>query len=192
MITLNEVAIVYAHPYEKSFNHAILERVTELLSAANKQYTVLDLYADQFTPVFSKEELSYYSQGKALDPLVSSYQATLSEVQSVIFIFPIWWNDVPAIVKGFFDKVMLKNFAFGDGGDHITGLLTHIKEAKVITTSEEPTTFIKSSTGNAIEKVLIEATFKHIGIEHAEWINHGQISQTSAEEKARFLEDLRV
>jgi len=192
MIILNEVTIIYAHPYEKSFNHEILVKVKENLTAQNRPYTVLDLYADDFNPVFSKEELSYYSEGRALDPLVQTYQEKITEAQDLVFIFPIWWNDVPAIVKGFFDKVMLKNFAFSDGGAHIEGMLTHIKTAKVITTSEEKTAFIRESTGNAIEQVLINATFAHIGIKNAEWINRDQISQVSDEERQQFLATLSI
>jgi len=192
MIMLNEVTIIYAHPYEKSFNHAILQRVKELLETAGKQYTVLDLYADGFNPVYSKEELKYFSQGKALDPLVKEYQEKLTEAQSLIFIFPIWWNDLPAIVKGFFDKVMLKDFAYIDDGGSIKGKLTHIQKARVITTSEEPTDYIKEFTGDAINKVLINATFKHIGIHAGEWTNRDQISQISDEERIKFLADLDI
>ncbi len=69
---------------------------------------MLDLYHDQFNSVHSKEELQYFSEGKAVDPLVISYQQQLKKTSHLILIFPIWWYDLPAILKGFFDKVMLR------------------------------------------------------------------------------------
>lgn len=189
---MNEVTIVYAHPYEKSFNHAILERVKGLLDDQNKKYEVLDLYADGFNPVYSKEELQLFSEGKALDPLVGAYQEKLKDASLLILIFPIWWNDVPAIVKGFFDKVMLKGFAYVDAEQGIKGILTNIKSAKVITTSEEPTSYFKTSGGDAIERVLIKGTLQDIGIEKGEWTNCELISQISDAERRQFLDDLHV
>lgn len=74
--------VIYAHPYEGSFN-----------------------------PVYSKEKLALFDQGQALDPSVQKYQM-IKESRRLIFIFPIWWADMPAIVKGFPDKVLLKQFAY--------------------------------------------------------------------------------
>lgn len=67
---MSKTTIIYAHPYEKSFNHAILERVQALLDAKGQAYQLIDLYADGFNPVFTKEELALFAEGKALDPLV--------------------------------------------------------------------------------------------------------------------------
>jgi len=189
---LNTVTIIYAHPYEKSFNHAILTHVQAQLEAESKQYSMIDLYADGFNPVYSVDELALFSEGKALDPLVTAYQNKIRTADTLIFIFPIWWNDVPAIVKGFFDKVMLKDFAYADHGGSIKGLLTHIKHAYVITTSEETTAHLRADAGDAIQHVLIDATFKHIGIAHGTWANRDQISQVNDEDRAQFLADLRL
>lgn len=97
---MSKTTIIYAHPYEKSFNHAILERVQALLDAKGQEYRLIDLYADGFNPVYTKEELALFREGKALDPLVLQYQQALKDSKRLIFIFPIWWADMPAIVKG--------------------------------------------------------------------------------------------
>ena len=81
--------IIYAHPYEQSFNHAILQRVRELLESKGEAYKLIDLYADGFNPAYTKEELALFNQGKALDPLVLHYQEILKKTDRLIFIFPI-------------------------------------------------------------------------------------------------------
>ena len=92
--------IIYAHPYDQSFNYGILRRVQQLLDEKGEKYQLIDLYADGFNPAYTKEELALFNQGKALDPLVLHYQELLKTTNRLIFIFPIWWADMPAIVKG--------------------------------------------------------------------------------------------
>ena len=80
-----------------------------------------------------------FNQGKALDPLVLCYQEILKTTSRLIFIFPVWWADMPAIVKGFEDKVFLKTLAYVPAATGLKSNLTHIKEALVISTSTAPT-----------------------------------------------------
>ena len=84
--------VIYAHPYEGSFN-----------------------------PVYSKEELALFNQGQVLDPSVQKYQQMIKESRRLIFIFPIWWADMPAIVKWFLDKVLLKQFAYVESKTGLSG-----------------------------------------------------------------------
>ena len=113
--------IIYAHPYDQSFNHGILRRVQQLLDEKGEKYQLIDLYADGFNPAYTKEELALFNQGKALDPLVLHYQELLKTTNRLIFIFPIWWADMPAIVKGFLDKVLLKQFAYVESKTGLSG-----------------------------------------------------------------------
>ena len=66
--------IIYAHPYEKSFNHAIFEKVKQDLTKKHKDFDVIDLYKDCFNPVYTTEELALFKDGKTTDKLVSQYQ----------------------------------------------------------------------------------------------------------------------
>ena len=50
--------IVYCHPYPHSFNHAILEAVCDNLKTKKVDFRIIDLYAEDFDPVYSKEELA--------------------------------------------------------------------------------------------------------------------------------------
>ena len=176
--------IIYAHPYEQSFNHAILQRVRELLENKGEAYKLIDLYADGFNPAYTKEELALFNQGKALDPLVLHYQEILKKTDRLIFIFPIWWADMPAIVKGFEDKVFLKTLAYNPTPTGIKGCLTQIREAVVITTSTAPTWYLKFFCGNVIGKTMIGHTLKGIGV------NFGGMDKSTAQARQSFLDKL--
>jgi NADPH-q uinone reductase len=188
--TMSFTTIIYAHPYEQSFNHAILQRVRELLENKGEAYKLIDLYADGFNPAYTKEELALFNQGKALDPLVLHYQEILKKTDRLIFIFPIWWADMPAIVKGFEDKVFLKTLAYNPTPTGIKGCLTQIREAVVITTSTAPTWYLKFFCGNVIGKTMIGHTLKGIGVSSGRWINFGGMDKSTAQARQSFLDKL--
>lgn len=180
--------IIFAHPWEKSYNQAILNTVIEGFEENKIPYQIIDLYKDEFNPVLSKKELSLFSKGETTDFLVKKYQKMLLETEELIFIFPVWWYDLPAILKGFMDKVMLKKFSYVEGKFGLTGQLTHIKKATVITTAQSPKWYLKLAAGNLIQGTFIKATLKSIGIRQAKWLHLGQISSITKEKRTSFLE----
>ena len=130
--------IIYAHPYDKSFNHAIFTKVQQILKARKEEFSAIDLYWDNFNPAYDARELSLFKAGKTSDPNVKKYQKLLKEANRRIFIFPVWWNDTPAIIKGFIDKVMKKQFAYNVGATGVIGHLKNIQRVEVMTTLPHP------------------------------------------------------
>ena len=114
--------VIFSHPWDGSFNKAILDQVVKKLDETKEKYTVIDLNKDGFNPVMTEKELSLYSQGKSIDPLVLKYQEILKNTDELILIFPVWWMSMPAILKGFFDKVMVKGFAYESAKNGIKGV----------------------------------------------------------------------
>jgi len=152
--------VIYTHPYEKSFNAAILDKVL----SCEEEPDLIDLYRDGFNPVMSREDLGLYNQGGSSDPLVRNYQSRIAAVGRLIFIFPVWWYDAPAMLRGFFDKVLLRDFAFDDR-DGFRGLLE--KDVVLITTSGDRTLGIQEP----LKSLFIEHLFKSIGIKKVTWMN---------------------
>jgi len=148
---------------------------------------LIDLNKEKFNPVMQETELALFSQGKSLDPLVEKYQKMLSNADRIIYIFPIWWGGAPAILKGFIDKVMLKNFAYTQEKMGLKGKLTHIKEAIIITTSEAPNPILKIYLGNPIKRVFINLALKGVGIKKCKWINSDMTAGGSNERRIKFL-----
>ena len=118
-----KTTIILAHPWHGSFNKAIMDTTVEQFKKMKKEYQIIDLNKENFDPVLREEELSLYSKGEFKDDLVKKYQMMLKDSDELVFIFPIWWFDLPAILKGFIDKVMLKNYAYIEGKYGLKGLL---------------------------------------------------------------------
>lgn len=176
--------ILYAHPYDGSFNHAILEVVEQKLKAEKRDYEVISLYADGFNPSFEAGSLRLYSRGKTADPLVEKYLDILLRTDEFIMIFPIWWGMMPAIVTGFFDKVMLVGSAYKYSN---TGALVpdkvHIGRTVMFTTSQSPTELFKPFFVDYFKPRVLDT----VGMRNLEWYNCSQTAQGPQENREKFL-----
>jgi putative NADPH-quinone reductase len=186
---MTKFLIVYDHPYIHSFNHAVLEKVVTKLTQQGDSYDVIDLYRDGFNPAYDAEELRLFHRGQTHDPLVRQYLTQLKTADALIVITPIWWNDLPGMLKGFIDKVMKE----GPELTHVVtktgvqGTLTNIRKGYVLTTSTSPTFYLRWACGNAIKKVFIHTTLKQLGIRHVKWSNCGGITNATAEKREGYL-----
>ncbi len=182
-----KATVILAHPWHGSFNKAIMDQTIKKLEKRKKAYQVIDLNKDNFNPVLQEEDLALFSRGKSNDEMVNRYQTMISDSDELIFIFPIWWFDSPAILKGFIDKVMLKDYAYVEGKTGLKGLLNHIKKTTVITTSEVPTWYLRFIAGNPIGGTFIKSTLGGIGLKGVKWINNGSTSTGEHRKRSLFL-----
>jgi NAD(P)H dehydrogenase (quinone) len=130
------ITIIYAHPNRDSFNGSILDSVKLVLDKINAEYNIIDLNKERFDPIMHADELytkKPYKTGKQ----ARKYQKIISDSDRLIFIYPSWWNNMPAILKGFIDKVFVREFAFIFKKGLPVGLLKG-KKALVITTTGAP------------------------------------------------------
>jgi putative NADPH-quinone reductase len=181
--------IIFAHPWEGSLNRAILNKVMEKLHSDGDTVTLIDLYQDEFNPVMSKKDLSLYSQGESADPMVDRYNAILDKTEKIIFIFPVWWYDMPAIMRGFLDKVMLNDSAYVQTEQGIRPV-RNILNTILITTSASPTEILVKHFGDPINRTIIQGTFNAIGFFNGKWHNLGGLNGKTREEIAQFLESI--
>ena len=166
-----KTTIIVASPSEKSFSKKIVEKLSKKLIENRAEYEIIDLYKDNFNPVMTEKEEKLYNEGKTDDELVKKYQQSIRNSDEIILVFPVWFNNVPAILKGFFDKVFIKNFAFSEEDNKTKGLLTNIKSGMVITTSESNTSYLKDKLNNPIETVIIKGTLEVCGMKNIKYIN---------------------
>lgn len=177
--------IILAHPWHGSFNKVILDTITNKYNVENKPYQVIDLNKDNFNPVMTEAELALYNQGKAIEPLVIKYQEIIKETKEIIFIFPIWWGTMPAILKGFFDKVLLKDIAFNYENGWTP--LLDINKSTVITTSENNTAAFE----NSIVGTFVPNMLESVGIKNTKWLNCEHVSGGTDECRKNFLKKIK-
>jgi NAD(P)H dehydrogenase (quinone) len=101
------VLVVFAHPLETSFVSALHARVLEMLRAGGHIVDDLDLYAEKFDPVMSREGLLRYVDTNANTREVEAYVQRLRAAEALVLVFPVWFDGLPAIMQGYFQRVFL-------------------------------------------------------------------------------------
>ena len=182
-----DTLIVYCHPYEMSLSAAVLTAVEAGLDRVGRSFEVCDLYADGFDPVLRASDLALYGEGGTNDELVRRYQGQLSRARHLVLVAPVWWNDIPAMLKGWIDKVMLVGFSWEATGHGLSGTLGSIIESvDVFTTSAEPTEHLRAS----IMATLMDGTFAQLGVKHRAWHNFGGIDLSTPEDRRDWLAEV--
>ncbi|MDJ1007340.1 MAG: NAD(P)H-dependent oxidoreductase [Paracoccaceae bacterium] len=129
--------VVYCHPKEGSFASAVRDRVLGRLQAAGVETRLRDLYAEGFQPVLTgREWTGYLDCPQNRDP-VEAHVADLEWCDTLIFVYPTWWYGLPAMLKGWLDRVLLPDVAFlmpKAEGETIRPGLHHIERLGVFTT----------------------------------------------------------
>ncbi len=187
-----KVLVIYAHPWEGSFNHAILEAAVSGLKTEKNQVDVLDLNKDGFNPVLTREELAIYRKGAFLDPKVGEYQARITAADYLFFIFPIWWGGMPAILKGFVDKVFLNDWAYGKIGFIPKGMLTQIKGATVVATMGASKFFYGLILSSAAEHLFSKGILNFCGVEKVKWFAFYDAENQTDEKRRKWLAEIKT
>ncbi len=186
-------------PNSASYCAAILASIRKGAEAGGHTLDVIHLDEDGFDPVMRSEELRAFALARSdpagaralLDPQVLAYRERLLAAEHVVFVFPIWWELMPALMKGFIDKVIFPGVAYGYGGKSRSGMVSQLDNLRgmtVITTMNTPAWAYRFIFGNAIQKALLRGTFWKIGIRKSTWISLTKVKTRSPQERAGWLE----
>ena len=104
--------VVYCHPRAGSFTEAVRDLVVAKLEAEEADVRVTDLYARGFDPILSAAEHEGYEVCPDNCALVQQDVDDLRWCDTLIFVYPTWWYGLPAILKGWLDRVLLPDVAF--------------------------------------------------------------------------------
>lgn len=102
------VLVILGHPSTDSFCGALTETYVEAAKSAGHDVRLLRLDALSFDPVLHDG----YKQTQQLEPDLLRAQADITWAEHLAFVYPIWWGGIPALMKGFFDRIFLPGFAF--------------------------------------------------------------------------------
>ncbi|MDF7626796.1 NAD(P)H-dependent oxidoreductase [Leuconostocaceae bacterium ESL0723] len=151
-----KVLVIYAYPNHTSYNYAILDQVKKSLGI-HHEVQVLDLYEEDFNPtLFFDQEHRRHNLNQNEETAI--YRDMISQADFLVFIYPIWWSGMPAILKGFIDRIFSKDFAYKYIGGHSIGLLKG-KGAWIINTSDSTNfsaNFLQQDYGQVLKKQILK------------------------------------
>jgi NAD(P)H dehydrogenase (quinone) len=169
------VYIVFAHPSRKSFTWQVLQAFTRGLEAGRHEYEVGDLYEMGFQTDMDLEHYKRETGGDPEAPVpddVRLEQEKLGRADALALIFPLWWSDCPAKLKGWFDRVFTYGFAYIYGdmdgeGTHITSKLD-LGKAIVICPAGHPEEHLEEiGIAESMRKIMIEDRLLGVGVREA-------------------------
>jgi NAD(P)H dehydrogenase (quinone) len=135
------VLVVYCHPVPDSFCAVVRDTVIAALKARGRELRLIDLYAENFDPVMRGDERRTYNDHSPVDPALAAHIDHLKWAQQIVFVYPTWWFGLPAMLKGWFDRVWATDVAFrmpARKTGQIKPLMTHIEKIAVVTTCGAP------------------------------------------------------
>ncbi len=185
-----KVLVLYAHPLGDSFNAEVHRTVLNALRAAGHEVDDCDLYAEKFDPVLSAAERQDYHDLTRNRALVDSYAVRLQRADAVVFVFPTWSFGVPAILKGWFDRVLVPGVSFTLGEDGIARpALTNIKRIVGVATYGRPWWHVRLIVGD-LPRGHITRYFKALcgfGC-RANYVAFYDMNRGTMERRRRFLD----
>ncbi len=132
------VLLVYCHPREDSFCASLRDAASGALAARGHGVEVLDLYREGFEPAMTAEQRAlYHHEGKNLAG-IEDHVVKLQAAEALVLVYPTWWYGLPAMLKGWFDRVWVPGVAFSLGTGAIERRLTNLRRLAVVTTYGSP------------------------------------------------------
>jgi NAD(P)H dehydrogenase (quinone) len=198
-----KVFLVHAHPEPASFNGAMRDLAVSTLTAAGHEVRVSDLYAMGFDPVLGRHdfleatdpryfkpqrEQLHASEHGAFAPDVAAEIEKLFWADFLLFGFPLWWFSLPAILKGWVDRVFVMGAVYGGGRIYGSGVLEGRRAMLALTTGGPAASFAPGGVNGEIEQLLfpIQHGMLHfVGMEVLPpFVAYGAARQTSEERQA--------
>ncbi|HPI92518.1 MAG TPA: NAD(P)H-dependent oxidoreductase [Deltaproteobacteria bacterium] len=183
--------VIYAHPNTASFNHAVLDAYTHELAAAGHDVRIRNLYAIRFDPVILQSDYDMINRGTPPDD-IRREQEHIDWAGIMTFIFPIFWAGMPAILKGYIEKVFALGFAYVFEGDRPRGILKGRKAVIINTTGGALNYYQKSHMLESIRQTIDGGVFRFCGIQVLEHKFFIGVPMSTPAERTLMLDEVRA
>lgn len=168
------VFIVYAHPSEGSFTHSILEAFIAGLAESDHSYEISDLYKMNFKTDLDLAEYERESgreKNRDVPEDVKREQEKINRADVLVLIYPLWWSDCPAKMKGWFDRVYSRGFAYECENEEHMGSQMKLKKALVICAAGHSVEHLEEiGILKSMRTVMLNDRLIGVGAEQAEMV----------------------
>lgn len=182
--------IVYVHPSSFSFCNAIMNTIKE--SSMRKQYKteVRDLYSIGFDPILKSYDFEGARTGETPED-IKREQDYIKWANLITFIYPIWWTGMPAILKGYIDRVFSYNIIFDQDKGERKRLLQGKKILIFNSMGTSNEAYDKNGMINAMKDTLDIGIFKFCGIEVVQHKFFEAVPTVGPEKRKEYLDEVK-
>jgi NAD(P)H dehydrogenase (quinone) len=157
-----KVLTVFSHPRRQSLSGAVLDAFADGLRAAGHEVEIADLHGEGFDPVMTEaDEPDWNDSRKRYSDAVLREQARIARNDAMAFVFPVWWWSLPAMLKGWIDRVWNNGWAYGDTK------LTHRRAVLLALAAGSQRSYEKNKYDAAIDVQVVHGIMHYCGIADA-------------------------
>ena len=179
-----KILIINGHPDKESFNFGLSEAYKKGAEKSDSKIEEIIIRELNFNP-----NLQFgYRKRTELEPDLIDAQEKLKWADHIVWIYPVWWGSIPAIMKGFLDRVLLPGFAFKkrEGSvwwdEYFTG-----KTARLICTMDQPTWYYRLINGGPSHSAMKKLTMNFIGVKSVKITSIGPLRLSTDEFRKKWL-----
>lgn len=163
-----KVLIVYAHPERRSFCGAVLDQFQAGVVQGGAEVRLRDLYQLGFNPCLGIHEFARERKGgdtRSVPQDVREEQEHVLWADAIVFVCPLWWSDVPAILKGWFDRVWTKGFAWAYRGTPELRQGSPKRAMMLVTAGASWEKLNSDGIVQALQSIIVGDRFRNAGFE---------------------------
>ncbi|OLP59051.1 NAD(P)H dehydrogenase [Xaviernesmea oryzae] len=150
-----QVLIVLAHPLPDSFAATVAKEARAALEGAGHAVEFLDLYAQDFDPRMTAQERRDHATATEASPDCQAMAEQLAAAEVLVLVFPQWWFNFPAILKGYVDRVFAPGIAFENvEGGPIRPKLTRLRHLVAFSSTGSPWWVARLVMGEPVRRLL--------------------------------------
>ncbi len=164
------IYILFAHPSRRSFSKSVLDAFTRGLRGAGHSYEIADLYEMGFQSEMDEAQYLRETSGNPDLPVpddVAAEHAKINRAQGLAFIYPVWWSDCPAKLKGWFDRVLTCGYAYVYDDAGVRGTRMKIEKALVLCSAGHTVNHLEETgVAPSMRCLMLNDRLRAVGIGH--------------------------
>lgn len=181
--------VAVANPNPASYGHALAEAAAGGLRTAGHHVDVIDLYASGFRAAMSAaERVAYETPDPIVDPQVAEHADLVRQAEILVFVYPTWWSGLPAILKGWLERVMVPGVGFRfDANGKVRPGLTHVRRIVGVSTYGSPRTYVAAINDNGRRTITRTLRLSCRWRVRTTWLGLYRMDARTDAERAAFL-----
>lgn len=181
--------VVFAHPNQESFGKGIVNIIVKASKEKKDEVVVRDLYQIGFDPILKSSDFEAFKSGKVPEDILTEQQH-IKWADMIIFVYPVWWSSMPAMLQGYVDRVFSYGFAYEYTDGTARGLLKDKRALLFSTTGTSSQVYDENGMTEAMKQTKDEGIFGFCGITDVKHVFFGAVPYVDEDMRENYLEEV--
>jgi len=180
--------LILGHPSPDSFNAALADAYASAAQQAGRELRRINLHALSFDPILH----GAYRGEQPLEPDLQAAQADILWAEEIVWVYPVWWGGLPALLKGFLDRTLLPGFAYKFRKGHRSwDKLLRGRAARIVVTLDTPGWYDRLVYGRPAWRQMKHTILQFCGMKLLSTTTFAPIATSKPEQRERWLTEVR-